>query len=362
MIMKVKIVTIVLLVLASLPMLGKEYKEVVNKHYVFGVEPDCQLTVTNRYGDVILNRWDKDTIVIDIEMNINTTKKEKTDALKEVIDFKVVNSSYYVVASTNVGNYSGSFINNFNRLMQTMFTSSNQLDIKYTVYYPTNATIKVENKYGNVVIDDVAKNLHVKLKNGDLRVGNVGGFLEIEQDFGNAHIGNIQDAQIRYSFGDLEIKTSKNVKIQSRSGRINIAEVHVLEVESVRDKYFIGKIGHLKGNANFSYFNIFKFSQDMSMSTNFGELNINGIEKNFANIDIVSEYTDVYIQVDPSYPVAIEIEHSSNTEIVTNIDVNLKEEEGPDKKTKRSKGKIGQSKAKSSINIKASSGKITITK
>ena len=360
--MNTRIYTLIILLAASLQFFGQnEFKETVSKHHVFSVIPECQINITNKYGDVILNKWDRDTVVIDIQMVINTEKKEKTEALLELIDFTVVNSEFYIVASTEFGNYSGSFINNFNRMMQTLFTSSNQLNIKYTVYYPANATIKVDNKYGNVVVDDIQKNLHVKLNNGDLRIGNVGGFLELEQDFGNAHIGNIQDANIKYSFGDMEIKKAKHVKIDSRSGRINITELTILEVKSIRDKYYIGKVQQIIGKTSFSYFNIYRFEQSMKVDSHFGEMNINGIDKNFSHIDLKGEYTDVYIHVSSDLAFEIDIEHNNQTEIVTTLDAHLEKEQIGDTKYYQTRGYVGSSSAKNKIIISTSSGKITIT-
>jgi hypothetical protein len=99
----------------------------------------------------------------------------------------------------------------------------------------------------------------------------------------------------------------------------------------------------------------------MQVETHFGEVKINGINKTFHNIDLIGEYTDVYIHVDPSISCSIEISHNSQTEIVANVDAHLKKENINQSKQFKSTGYIGNSTNTSKINISSTAGKITIT-
>lgn len=357
-----KLYTVLLLLsFISMTSYAEDFKVVVEKNYAFQVNKDCQLSITNKYGDIILSEWDKDSILIDIKAVIQTPKKEKTEALEEAINFNILHSEYYVVATTEFGTNGGSFLDGFNTLMQTLFTSSNQMKITYTVNYPKTAILKLDNKYGNIVMGDADRNVHIKLKNGNLRIGDVKGYLDIEHEFGDAHIGHIQDAKIYFSFGDLDFKTAKHVNLKTRSARVNVDELGILEVESIKDKYYIGKIQQLTGKSNFSYFNISKFDQSMNLASRFGELNLRGIDKDFSKIVLDGEYTEVYIQIAPELNIEIDIEHNNQTEIITTIEANLKESRIGESNYFKTKGYVGTNPSKSKINIISTSGKITIT-
>ncbi|MBK6962630.1 MAG: hypothetical protein IPH20_01505 [Bacteroidales bacterium] len=69
-------------------------------------------------------------------------------------------------------------------------------------------------------------------------------------------------------------------------------------MESVRDKMTIPRTS-LSGDVSFSRIRVNELKTVCSLTTKYGELKINGIPKEFVNVFIKSEYTDVILGISP---------------------------------------------------------------
>ena len=69
----------------------------------FKIQPETRIDITNKYGKIELNTWDKDSVVIQFKMEINEKKPDKLAKTLANLDFDISNSQHYLVVKSPAG-------------------------------------------------------------------------------------------------------------------------------------------------------------------------------------------------------------------------------------------------------------------
>jgi len=128
----------------------------------FKVTEKTTVEVSNKYGKIHVVTWKKDSARFEVDLRISTNSYQKMDKLRSNIGFDFSGSKSYVKAKTDFSNQAG-VISDF----VDAFIPSNQVTINYMVYVPEYVNLKIENKFGDIYIDDYNGNLQIELSNGN---------------------------------------------------------------------------------------------------------------------------------------------------------------------------------------------------
>jgi hypothetical protein len=254
----------------------------------FGVTARSSVEVYNKYGKVHVITWDKDSVNFEVDFRITTSSPEKLKKLKDAITFDFTNTNYYVIAKTTFTKSGGIFSD----VVETIIPS-NGVSINYTVRIPKDLTLKIENKFGDVYIDDFAGNLGLVLSNGNLKANYLKGNTTIKLSSGDGAVNRIDKGQISISYGDFDIKNAGRSEFDTRNSRIYIENAENLRINSRGDKYSIDQISRVSGSGNFSTVKISKLLKEFNMEMKYGGLTLDNIPVSFSLININSSYTDI---------------------------------------------------------------------
>ncbi len=244
--------------------------------------------VINKYGKVHVRTWEKDSVRFEVDLRIQTTNPQKLQKLKNQVQFDFTSTNYYVTAKT-VFTKSGGI---FSDVVETL-VPSNTVTINYTVYIPQTTTLKVENKFGDVYIDDFKGNLSLVLSNGNLKANYLQGNTSISLTSGDGNITQIDKGTIDVAYSDFEVRNGGILNFDSRSSRIEVRKADRIKVYSRRDKYYIDEIKEISGDGDFTTIDIRKVDTEFNMRLKYGEARIEGISSGFSLINISSLYTDI---------------------------------------------------------------------
>ena len=88
-IMKYKSVLFLSVIVLLLPVLlsAQPYERSRQETHTFKVYKQTTLEVYNKYGNIHLFPWEKDSVKIRIELNVKANKQNKVDKIFEYIDF-----------------------------------------------------------------------------------------------------------------------------------------------------------------------------------------------------------------------------------------------------------------------------------
>ncbi len=294
---------------------AQPYERSSQETHTFKVFDQTTLEVYNKYGNIHLFPWEKDSVKIRIELNVKANKESKVDKIFEYINFEFSNTKYYIIARTEL-KQQGTFWSEVSDLANTLFSGNNKAQIDYYIYLPKDIQAKFENKFGNIYSTDHSGLLEVNISNGDYKANKIEGYLELDLSFGNASIKSVESGKFNINYGELELEKADDLIIKSKSSTLNIEEVKTLSVNSKRDKFKIAGLGSISGETSFSYLTVKDLASDLTMTTSYGELKLVDINSNFKVIDLTSSYTDLLFTLPSQAKLSVDITHSETTGII----------------------------------------------
>lgn len=301
--------TILLLVLCFLSPLAKadNYKEIRNVSKSIKTEENSRINVTNKYGSISINTWEKDSVRIEIELTISGSNKTKVEKLANNIDFKFSGneSDYYV--ETEFGNDFNTFWNDLKSQSQLVIPGGKNVEINYTIYAPENIGLSLTNKYGEIYLDDFGGNLKINLSNGVLNTGVLRARNDIQLNFCDAIIDGSSDGEINISYTDLTLKSCQNLKLISRSSTIHIEEAASLSLDTRRDKVFISNVDMMKGESYFSKLSLDNIGKEMEYTVKYGMLEITQIKQELDRLKLTLRNTEVNLYVPKQFSSSIDV-------------------------------------------------------
>ncbi len=276
----------------------------------FNVKSSSSVEVTNKYGKIHVITWNKDSVKVIIDFRIKTNNEKKMAKYKDNIKFDFVKTDNYLIAKTLIRNSKGAFSE-----FVDQFIPSNQVTINYLVYMPKNATAKIENKFGDVYLDDFYGNLTLILSNGNLKANDLSGQTSLRLSSADGVINTVNRGKLYVSYSDLHIRNSTRLNIESRSSRVNLGEGKYLKINSRRDKYYISKASEIYGDSYFSDFTIHYLTKEINYSLRYGDITFDKISKRFSFINLISEYTDIGMIFEKGVSYDLDITHHADVHL-----------------------------------------------
>lgn len=360
---KTQISLVLLAVLWSLAGQAQVYERSKQESRTFKAYESTSLEIYNKYGNINLLTWDKDSVRIEIKLEVKASKESKADKIFDYIDFEFSGSKYYIIARTTFKQNQGSFWTGVSDLANSMFSGNNGARIDYTVYMPAGMNVKLENKFGNIYCTDHSGKFIVNLSNGDFKANNLTGKAELDLSFGNAGINLLESGKVKGSYLEMDLASALEIFIESKSSTFSIGEVSMLKLNSRRDKFFIDQASSVTGVTSFSYITLTSILNYIQLTSEYGEVNVKGINPGFKQIGLDSKYTDVNLQLSALVNCKVDIQHDASTGIFfpdsfTGLSVTDSGNEGL---TKSTTGFVGDKELISGdVNITIRSGKVSL--
>jgi hypothetical protein len=351
---------IFLLGMAAPRMIAQSYHYEVTKKYK--ISRSTTVDIYNKYGKIHVISWEKDSVLIRVSLNINSSEESKLKKLKNSIDFDFTGTSYYVNAKTVLGSDNRGFFTDVMDLAGKIISTDNNVTIDYLIMIPSYAHLKLENKFGDIYVDDITGSLNVTLANGDLKANRLRGKSTINLNTGDGVINYIKDGKINIAYSTFEVKDADKLIIDSRSSNINIDHVNYIKANSRRDKFYLPSIADLYGESYFSDFNITNLSHELNFNFRYGDLTINLIDKHFSFININSEYTDLDLIFASGAVYDIDVTHSEEVVLTYPVRYARLQDKviNEDQKQMLTFGTIGYGKPTAKVQINAPTRKCVI--
>jgi len=169
----------------------------------FNISSDGKTSITNKYGHVVLNNWDKDAVKIIVQIEVKASNKNAANDLFDGIKIDFSNSSSNVSAITVLqfnSQNQNNIINSLGDLLSSMIdkSSSNEFRINYEVWLPFENSVDVNLKYGNLTAKSIGGNANIDVKYGNFTLNDVRGNTNILLGYGNGTMGKAKKRQCRY--------------------------------------------------------------------------------------------------------------------------------------------------------------------
>jgi len=357
-----KYIVLVTFLFASFASLGQSYHRNRKEVKTFKVEKGTEVFIKNKYGNIQLIPWNKDSISFSISLEVEAKKEVKAEEIFKSIDFDFISSKLYVEAKTTFPD-EGSIWADVKDQASSLFSSENNTQINYIVHLPSYLEIRIENKYGNIIMDDHQGSVSVQLSNGDLKAQRMEE-ASIDIQFGFANIKSINKGRVNLNYhSELRLDKAVDLTVESRSSRIQIDKVDVLKLRSNRDKCYLDEVKFLNATTSFSYLELVSLGEFITANCKYGDLEIRNLKETVNKIMLVVESTDISINRLANQSIEMDLVYDEKAGLYFTDELNNKvtEKEDGEEKLVRTIGVLGKSATpRIKLNATIRSGNIRI--
>jgi hypothetical protein len=272
-------------------------------HKEFSAPAGTSLDLSNKYGNITVESWNQDQIVIDVKVSVEMPDRDRAERLLEYIDIQFDEGNNIVSAKTIINekfNFSG------------WGSGSRKFSIVYNVKMPVDSDLRLTNRYGNTDLDELSGMVNLDIKYGDLEAtkltrGNVKPLSRIALAYGKAEIEEAGwlDLYIRYSPG-MMISRSQALLLDSKYSKIQLEETSSLVGESRYDNIRIGSINNLVLENGYDDVNIELLSKKLDFNGSYGSFSIERVTDGFESISVDTRYTGVRLGIEESASYALD--------------------------------------------------------
>jgi hypothetical protein len=323
------------------------------------LEKNARFEIKNRYGDIHISSWKKDSVNIMAEIEAFAPNHEKLEKLLEGIEINITASGSVVRAETEFGREITDFLESIKGLTEKIIDYDSRVQINYYINIPDYVDLNIKNQFGNISMENNAGVISVDLSNGDFKANSLNRISELSLDFGDAEINSVKSGKINTSFSKYVISECGELSINSTSGRFELGKAEKINIESRRDKFFIGNIDGMSGISYFTDYHIENLGGNTDLTVKYGNFNAESIDARFENINLTSAYCDITLDIDPSASCEFEIRHTNAFVVIPDKNIkSQKETLNEDKKEYRISGTLGHNPGSRKVNIDATRGNI----
>ena len=275
----------------------------------FPVSLETTLEVHNKYGKIQVATWDKDSVAIEVDINLSESSSSKLKKLKEGTQISFTGTKSYIIAKTVIESESGRIASELKSISNTISGSNKRIEINYMVYLPAHMDVVLNNKFGDIYMDDLDGQVDITLSNGVLKANRLKGNASISLSFGNGMIRSLGSANLKLSYSDMVLNEVSQLDLSSKSSKLNVDSVNVLKIDSRRDKLYFTHVGYLYGKGNFTQIWVYDLMRESDLYMKYGELTIEHVMPGFNKIYVESDYTDMTLYYDKAVSLEFDILH-----------------------------------------------------
>jgi hypothetical protein len=331
---------------------GKHTKEkTIRKE--FDVNPDALLKISNSFGNLVLNSWNENRVVIEVHITVNGNNEKKVDQRLEEIDVDFEASSSMVSARTLFNKGSGWGWKNNNNV---------NLQINYTVKMPVKNSVNLSNDYGNIILDRVDGHAKISCDYGRLDLGELRGRNnELSFDYtSKSRIGYMNSGEIHADYSGFTIEKTGNLILKADYTNANVTEMENLEYNCDYGSIEIGRLNTVLGRGDYVNVKLGQVSGNVDLAADYGGIEIEEMTAEAGNVEISTNYTGIKLGYNPSYNFDFQI----NTEYAgvkgrEDLEINISREKSSERYYE---GYHGSANSGNTIRINSDYGSITLRK
>ncbi len=306
-----------LLILAAL-MLGtlaaaQDHTDKSSVRRSFPATIETTLEIQNKYGKIQVATWDKDSVAIEVDIFLTESSSSKLRKLKEGIQIDFTGTKDYIVAKTVIESESGRLASELKSIGNTISGSNKRVEINYMVHLPAHMDVVLNNKFGDIYMDDLDGQADITLSNGVLKANRLMGNATLSLSFANGMIKALGSVNLKLSYSDLVLDEVSQLDLVSKSSKLNVDSVNVLKIDSRRDKLYFKHVEYFYGKSNFTQVWIYDFLRESDVYMKYGELTIEHVMPDFSKIYVESDYTDLSLYFDKATTLEFDIFHHEKT-------------------------------------------------
>lgn len=286
---------IFLVILLSLTQLyAEEATKRISKS--FNINEDTKIEINNKYGNVIINKWDKNVLDLKVEIEAKGKTDSKTQKILDAIEIDISDriSSGYLSIETEISNISG----------------NSSFSVHYEISMPNTNPMQLSNSFGSVYMGSYRGELEVEVKYGQFQAEDLDN-ADVRIEFSNARceIETLKSGELDLRYSKMTIEDMGDIEISSQFSDLEVENAGVVELDGRYGKFEIGNLRSLNGDIQFAGLDIESLTETLHLDTRHGNgINIEKVSNRFKNIEIDAEFSSIGMNLERGTKARLEFE------------------------------------------------------
>ena len=286
-----KILIITFLLLPWITLVAQDFTKTYFKEK-YDVDNGANLVIRNKFGDIHCQVWDEGSVDITVTVKVDANSQEKANKVFDKISVDLTGSRTKVEGITSVGSISNA-----------------DYSIDYDIWMPRWINIDLENKFGDIYIDESDGLAKINLEYGAMEANAFNGpKTELTIKFSNGETGFMKDGTLNIEYSEWESSGAENLQVYSRFSEISIEKLAKLNIDSQYDEISIGSSGPVISVSRFSELEFDKIIGDFDFDAEYGDITINFVSASFKTGKLRNSFAGASLILDPKASVNINAE------------------------------------------------------
>jgi hypothetical protein len=275
---------LILLFLATYLAEAEELTKIVQKS--FNISEQTKIKVDNKYGNIIINKWNKNIFDIKVTVEAEGRNESKSQQILDAIDIDISDriSSGDLAINTNIGSIKG----------------NSSFNVQYEISMPDKNPLELSNSFGNIFMESHTGDLDIILKYGQLMAEDLE-FADIRIDFSSSRceIESLKKGSLDLRYSKMSVEELGDVDIESQFSEIEIERAGNLVLDGKYGSIEVESVNSLKGDIQFSGLDIEYLGESLDIRAKHGDgIKLENVNVNFSKIIIDAQFNSVEINLE----------------------------------------------------------------
>lgn len=269
----------------------------------FSVNADAKVTINNKYGDLNITTWSKNSVEIEVQITVKGDDLDDVEDKLNSINVEFDSSASFVEAITVFGSKKSSW---------SWWGKSNNVNYKinYIVKMPKTNSVDLNNDYGSIYLTNLSGKASINCDYGKISVGELSANNNnINLDYcSSSSIGYLKSGNVNIDYSKLTIDDSGDVKLNSDYSTLKLERTKNLDFNSDYGTITVNDAENIKGNSDYVSMRFGTIRNRLLIDTDYGSLTVKNLTEGFDEVDISAQYTGIKIGVAPNTSFNFEID------------------------------------------------------
>lgn len=258
----------------------------------FSVDAGDKLSISNKYGAVVIKTWDKREVKVDVDIKAYSKDADDAQRLLDETTIDAGKSGDQISFKTNIGSRDGRYGSS---VRNGKVIWRREVKINYVVYMPASMALTVNNQYGGLSMSDFSGALSVKLQYGTFTAGNLSSNNNyVNVQYGQTDIANMNKGVIKQQYGaSLKLGTVGTLDLDAQYVGVTITAIK--GDAQIKQQYGkglnIGSVNNLDLNAQYTNVNVSIVNGNANIRQQYNNITIGSVNK----LSINGQYTTVKV-------------------------------------------------------------------
>lgn len=337
---------------------AEEHEEKKSVKRSFAIDDKSYVEIENKYGNVEIINWDKDSVVFDVSIIVKSDDASDLDEMMDMIQVEFTSSTGFILAHTSWADEVSFFRQQIYKLGRE-FGSDERIEVHYKVYIPNHVPLEITNSFGDIFLGDYTGDLEVKIAHGDLRARKIDKLKSLTASYGKVKISEVKTGRMDLSYvKSAEFDEVDDLYIKSTSSEIEIEKVNVIQLNSRHDEIVFDEVRDVSGFSTLSDFDIGLLIDRMDITSKMGEVRVREVGQKAQLINLEGNNTDFQLTFSPFFSSGFEVDVSDAKEFSFSEEIHIAEAKEGDKQVNYS-GWVGAN-SESKVRIKTKGGYVKL--